>query len=807
MTAARSSSAFGSISDGDSLIKSFVLNAWKIQVPQDKIHKVILEGIEFRQVDKLKLNGFYLSARIAIEGDIMYIMVGLNNQEKEMGDINRFFNSFRKIDKIAENWNTFTSIKGSYEISFPGNPLERIIADNSGEQSGTLVGMINGNDNTTGNEYLVQFIDNDKVYYSDDTLAMGRIQNGMAATIKYKELISENTTFEGFPALKSTFKLETGQTYRVLTIIRGTRIYTLISAESSSAKDTIQPGMFFKSFRFKNADHSNWTIQKSDEGHFSTLSPSKFKQVVEQPEQKYFTSSESYYSFDEFSGDKLFVTRKVFSPYYQGDCDSIFFRNLLGEILSDDDSVVSQEKIAIDPPSYVYSYISPKNHIVTNAKYILSGRTLFSLLVMYPRLYEKIHPALQSIRLFEVADTLNPGNLAGNKTHTLLADLSSGDTTLSYPAKEALQFYEFRKEEMPLVWQTLHQPFNDDTLKYNSSRVLLINSIGPLLDSVYNEKLIASFDSVCMTYPAKIEALSWLTAGFDVRYRDFVKEQLMLIPANLYYKYKVTSLLYDSAEYCRGMYPEIMEMLNDSLNRDDMINITSALLRDEQLSISDLNSCKAEIFEFIKNVMSGQTKLYDDDFLTPKIFLIAGYFNDPEINEFLENYKSTEHKYVSYNIFKTLINNNLKFKQKDVARLAEDPDLRRGLHDFLKGKGKVMLMPEKYRSQQAIAESDFYEYMTAEDYLPENITFMGLKDIIYNDTLQRFYLISFESVYDDEKEFVASIAGPYPTDNSVPVFKESALGTYWSDDAEKTADEHFEEFEQFLKEEHSENQE
>lgn len=807
MTAARSSSAFSSVSDLDSLTQVFVSNGWKINVPKDKIHTVFINGQEFRQIDKLKKDQFYLSLRLAIQGENLYLMIGLNNQEKEMGDFNRFFNSFRLIDKIANNWNTFSSENGGYEVSFPGNPKENIIENKNEESRKTIIGMINSVDNTTGNEFLVQYLDNPKLFYPSDSLVLALLVKSTVASLKYTSLISKDTLFEGFPAVQFTCKLESGQTFRVLAIVRGTRIYNLLTSETTSKNDSSQASLFFNSFKFKKYDWQNWTTHTSDVGYFNALSPTDFEQVIEMPDNKIYTKSESYYSFDKLTGDKILISRKVFSPYYQSDCDSAFFRKCFSEQFGEDDSIIIEVRTGQKPYSCEYSSISLKNHLLTKTRYLLDGRSLYSAVSMFPRIYESINPGTFSVENFSVNDTTTPGDVKANKTQKLLEDLKSGDTLLSYPARDALSFYKFSKEEMPQVWQTFHQPFNDDTLLYSGTRVLLLDCIDPVLDSTNKEILIASFDTVCTNNSSKLNALSLLTKDFDVHYQDFVKKKLLQIPANTIYKYKVISLLYDSVEYCLGMFPEILDMLNDSLNRDDVINITAGLLRTDKMPVSRIESYKDEIIALMNSILSEEFHLSSYDYYTPKIFLVAGYFNDSQINTLLQKNHNPKNQYVAYNILKALINNNLKASKKDITRIAEDVNLRGDLYAFLDGKGKTSLMNEKYRSQQAIAESDFYEYMTMEDYNPEKLGMMGFKDIIYNDTLQRFYMFRFENEYDDEREIDISVAGPYPTDNSIPENRNSACGAYWSTDRKLTVKEHFDKFIEDLNETEQEKDE
>ncbi|MBK6963810.1 MAG: hypothetical protein IPH20_07625 [Bacteroidales bacterium] len=65
---------------------------------------------------------------------------------------------------------------------------------------------------------------------------------------------------------------------------------------------------------------------------------------------------------------------------------------------------------------------------------------------------------------------------------------------------------------------------------------------------------------------------------YDSAYQPFVKQQLVLDSSNTIYKYKVLNLLQDFKLGIARLFPEILELLQDTLNRDDVIHLTATLL-------------------------------------------------------------------------------------------------------------------------------------------------------------------------------------------------------------------------------------
>jgi uncharacterized protein YbaP (TraB family) len=800
MVLARASSTFNADTDIDSLTRAFAKNAWNIDASDTKITKVIHEGIEFRQMDKLKMTQFYISLRIAVDNGKLYILVGLNSDDKENKDFNRFFNSFRIIDKVSENWYTFSSPKGGYSVDFPGYPKENVFSDPSKEDNESIVGMISGIDDDTGNEFLVQYIDTKTSFFPSDSLILSIIMTNSVAKAKEGTIESEYTTFGGFPALKYSFEMQSGQFLRIIALVKGTRIYNLISAQSAAKKTDPQPDRLFDSFRFLPASRINWVNRTSEKGYFSVLSPTDFEITADEYFPPKYTSSDEFNSFDEFTGDKIVVLRYVFSPYYSSTVsDSSFFTDFYHDQISGSDSIISLQKVAETPLTYSVYAKSEKSHLVTNARIVLSGRSMIACVAKQAGNQTDSTFAAKCVNSFFTRDTTEPGSLAANKTALLLSDLTSGDTLRIYPAKKALSFYEFEPEEIPLVWQTFYHDFGDDSLDYGSTRVMLFNSIGAKLDSVYKEKLIASFDTLCPNSYSKLEGLYWLVNDFNPAYRDFISRQLVLIPENTVYKYKVISELYDSLGYAAGMFPEMLEMLNDTLNQGGIVNITSELLDKGLLEVSDILPYKSTIQQLITDLVSMPES--EVGYSMPGIFWVAGYFNDEEINKFMVKHRSAENKNIAFNILKVLIRNKLDFKTKNIERIAEDPFLRRNLYDFLCSNHSTGLMPENYRSQVSVAESDLYNYMASEEYEISSCRYVGTRDLIYEDTLQRFYLFRLESTYDDDTEVIYQVAGPYPIDTAIAEFSPGVeTGIYWSSDDDLSVDEHFTEIEKLLNE-------
>lgn len=794
MVMARSSGAFGQVKDMDSLTRTFVQNAWKVNASDLKITKVIQDGLEFMQIDKFKVGQFYLSTQLSIDKDNLFVLVGMNNQPKEMTDITRFFNTFKRIDKILVGWNTFTSEHGAYTINFPGTPNETNINDKN-EDSGVSVSMISGSDNATGSEYLVQFIDSKYNYNINDSTALTNIQNSTITSLNGSLQTEESLKFQGFPARKYTIKSENGIVIKIVLLSRGTRTYNLIATYLDSNPDTIGPEKFFNSFRLNPYAYQNWKPQSFAEEKLSMIAPAEFILRDSTNYNSKYSISRTYNSYDALTADKIVLIRQTFSPYYNDKTDSAFFRKQFLVTADVGDTILIQKKISDKPLMWEFTSSNPNNHLLTCAKIILNGRNLYSLLLMPPALYQTEHPAVKAIQSFTLYDTLRDDDINQRKTTLLLTNLTSTDTLASYPAKDALQFYSFTPDEIPLILDCLTKTLNDDGQEDENSRSQLISSLGELPDSLYIDTLKDKFDLLCRNNNSKLEALLLLSRNQDMKNLEFVKQKYLSIPVNTVYRYRFLYQLPDTSQYTAGMFPEILSTLSDTLNRDVLMSLTLEMLRKNMISVDALKSYKTEIVETMKSLIKNPSQLYEGDYLTPKIFDIAGYIGDSEINSFLQKHQQSKNKYIQYNILKSLIRSNLSYKQKILNTIAEDIELREGLYKNLLSQNKTELMPAQYRTQGSLACSHMYNYLISEDDEPIKIAEYDVREMMYKGEMQRFYLLKLYYEWEDGgKETNFSIAGPFPMDGTINDNPTEQTGNYWSTDTKLTASEHFEAF-------------
>lgn len=798
MVFSRSTAGLGTIRDMDSLLRAFSETAWKIRPSDIRTSPVELPGLRVAQANKIPYGAYYLSVRLIHSEDYLHFLIGINNQEEEMQDILQFFNSFRQMDRIQGSWNTYVSPAGGYSVRFPGNPKENYMKNPQEEGSGTIISMISGSDNLTGNEYLVQFLDNPESYYSNDSSSMMVIQENILSTVPHSNVVSKDTLIQQFPAQVFGFDLENGQKLKVWLIIRGTRAYNLITAFLPGDKAELQAEEFLSSFRLTEFDYHNWSLRQSDTGAFQAMAPAGFRKQFHFSLDPKFELSERYFSFDSLTGDKVVVVKMIYSPYYRAVPDSSFFREYWKDNFEDGDSVLSMTQDSRNPLCWVLKSKNPGSHQIIHYQLVLHERGMYTLIAMAPEALYGSHPAITGLASFRVTDTLFPGTLSDAKLPMLLSDLRSESPEVRVSARKALAFYAFTREELETVWDAIQLTYGDDSAGYYGTKALLLDAMIMSADSAWKDRLRNSFEKAATDPYARIKALQVLMQDFHPEYAGFVREQFIRCIAGREDYSVLTGMLMDSLDYAMPFYPEILQDLQDSLNRTTLVLLTLVMLEEERIPAGMLTEYLPVIRQGMREMLKDATE-FIPDYADARLFLLAGYTRDAEILQLLNKGQSSHNPMIAEFSLRSLIRNEEKFNRKSLENMLKNPAYRRTFYDFLNSQHKLDLIPSKYKTQSAIAESDLYLSLESEEYISIRIHLKGQQEWFINDSLQRFYLFQAEAEYYGDPESFYTIMGPYPASGAVPAESVPAAD-YRSSEERMSPAAHFSEFRKQLDE-------
>lgn len=218
----------------DSLLYEKV--AGKIQ----KKEKITVNGYPGVDVTSLTRRGDVQRYRIvATPFELVVLkMSGPADYVQRTGDANRFFNSLSIQPLEREKLTTaFQPAWGGFAVAFPHQPW----VGTKNTTAGKLIPFhYAATDSASGTCYdLLREVLPRNAYLEEDTFELNLMQDSyMSSKMVQKELSHQFVKVNGYPALKSTFKLENGQHSQALFVIQGANYYSLVAQRKLPFKDT-----------------------------------------------------------------------------------------------------------------------------------------------------------------------------------------------------------------------------------------------------------------------------------------------------------------------------------------------------------------------------------------------------------------------------------------------------------------------------------------------------------------------------------------------------------------------------------------
>jgi hypothetical protein len=328
--------------------------------------------------------------------------------------------------------------------------------------------------------------------------------------------------------------------------------------------------------------------------------------------------------------------------------------------------------------------------------------------------------------------------------------------------------------------------WNADTAQYLHSNKKLFDIVAGLKD----ESTVELVKQVYPQLPADKEAmrfyLLYLVAAHKTAEKFTLMKDLFIAhpPATGDYSAELFNLLdYDSLALTASVFPDLLPLLRDSVNRYDIIQLTEKLLDSNFINSSTLLAWKKELFAIAHSSLKklARDKEYDQWFRNHSLIRLLGKLKDPEANALLQKYILQPNLYLGYTATIALLQNNQPVPAAQFAKLAADNDYRTTLYYDLGKFKKRSLFPKQYLNQRSFAETELYDYFS-EDYEVKKITYIGERTATYNGEKKKFYLFKVDLSSEEEKMIHLGIAGPYALSFKEPETSGEATGLYHEKD-------------------------
>lgn len=233
--------------------------------------------------------------RLVQKGIVMYILAsGYDEGSGDRQAQSRFFNSFLATYKPESATVTaFTIPEKGFTIELPGAPKANPLMNKQTAGPMWKYTTYDLMDATTGTYYVIQIQElSGTSYIEGDTMYYNTYWNNLANAVNIID--KKPVQLQGWPAFTIHFTDNLQTEAKLLTVLRGKRIYSISAAGKQPQLADMEKVL--SSFKLTDIPSEKWS--KYDGGDFRTFAPSEFRQAADLTANNFLKEGSAYHSFD-----------------------------------------------------------------------------------------------------------------------------------------------------------------------------------------------------------------------------------------------------------------------------------------------------------------------------------------------------------------------------------------------------------------------------------------------------------------------------------------------------------------------------
>ncbi len=740
----------------------------------------VSEGIKYIAKIDMEENNIMLF-HIMVKNKMMYFQGAQTNAKdiESNTSIKRFFNSLQTTEPkpVQEtSWVEHHDKVGAFSINIPGEPQNMSREyPNPHEEDGEpyQLSMFLVTDYDSGSNYIIRYNDHPIGYFMDN------FQDGfdeIKSSFETKaSIIGEEKTIylDGYEGREYELLLQ--EKYHTICRVyyRGNRMYLLMNQKLNETDKVNTDNPFFNSFKFEAYDTPNTLITLKPKGtNFEFQFFEKNRLIVDSVDydDTYIKNSNDYYTKNPKSGGVYQFGYSDLQDYFKITTKKEFYDTHKDYLSGWNDTIVKQETLKIDDNEVLEFYVMNKTtQIKTRYRFWLHDKYFFMLSAHVGA--EELNNAITD-SIFNSFKTTKPNNkpfdVFASKTHVILKDLKSTDSTTYKRALGALSYYDFEESDLKSLHKTMAITY-PDSLKNSQIK----NHLAAIFENLNNENTL----QVLKTAYQELDASDDLKSNILVVLPDLPNENALETYNELLfnnppkssdsYNWSTLSPFKDSLAYSTENFNKLLTLMPYTKFRRDIINISTRILedsiQDNQVVIQGFKPLTEYVMEdlsaYLKN---SETEEYDYTY-SSLMYGYSGLFSEMETTEKIMN--DFTQKIITDDSNEWLIADAITFRierQLPVADTLTNAYLENQNHriEIIKALHKAQRLeevPETYLDLKSISESVLYNY-TSEDYTAENINYLGT---ITEDNKDYFiYSFNHETEENEETENYIGIVGP-----------------------------------------------
>lgn len=627
-------------------------------------------------------------------------------------------------------------------------------------------------------------------FLSADSAVFDSYKTGMLSN-ESAEIISERRgTYQNYPAMWMDIKMtiDGGESYnRLLTVHRGNRRIFLFAIMPGTEPNNELMNKFIHSLQLIPVKEKTWAKQNEKHGQFGVWVPEQIElDTTYNTANSIYSLDEFYKSYDSTTPATVYIEKLKYSPYYWAKDDTSLLRTETNSAMESTDSLLQYK--AYRKGSYTIADVLLRindNHNKKKIRFILAGDVLYKLFVILPDEWLNTSNYQNFFTEFTTVSKEGDNGLFTSKSKKLLDALQTKDSAAFEQAKFILDAVTFTQSDIPFLHDAFLKKRIDDSSLYSSATNQLSTIITDLADE-RTEKFVAdnyknsSADAKMYSYELlRLLAARKTTASYTLM-NDLLKAKL---PAGEN-GYRLSSLLYDSLNLSASLLPALMPLLKDTMTASEVLDFAETLIDSGFIKASFLNNYKTDIYNLANNALARlkQNGDIENVYKYHVVIRTLAAINTPDAIAYVNQFAAQKNIYLKYTAVISLVKLNKPVNAQHLLQLAASNVYRNTLFDDLKKVKKLSLFPKKYLTQQALAESDLYNYIVEENDI-QRLQFVGERMVNYMGKKSRFYLFKADMSNEEEKNIKLAVAGPYDIKPGAALITyPAAMGVYWDEE-------------------------
>ncbi|EPR70763.1 hypothetical protein ADIWIN_3410 [Winogradskyella psychrotolerans RS-3] len=779
----------------------------------EKREGVVIHREELTDSD---LNGYDITAELPDDNMIKarfitknnhfyYFSVETSQDQIDENYIKRYFNSI-KVEGVepkpeTKGWREFKSEKGAFSLQIPvdakevsrehPNPI-----DLEGEPYFLNLYMATDTDNS--NNYLIRYNDQPLGYF---------LQNLEIAFKETETTLTQTSTLLAEPKIIYLDGIE-GREYEinikdkfhsiVRVYFRGNRTYLLLKQKLNETEKVSVNDEFFNSFTLLPYQDTDLTDYESPNKGFKIKLFEKVKEVIDTLDatDSNVLDSYDYTSLNPNSGSIYQYGYNNIGKYFRITSHKKLLEDYKNALIEYNDSIISEKIVVKNGDSLIQ--FSVKNKLFKNtsrqvvnqfwynnyrlhiSKAIVTDEELKSGIV--EKVFSSIiaQPITSDIDIYE------------SKAKYILEDLKSKDTIVYNGALKAFDYYEFDKDDLPVLSKALNHSYSEEHNDVIKSNIIyefsLINEESSLdiLETLYNKPTTSDNlkTDILITIPA-IESEKSL-----VLYNKLLFSNPPT--ADNSYDYSLLQPFNDSLNYTLENYNKLLTLLPLTQYRKDIIYLSTDLYNSDLDTNNIVKSHYNKILEYLPSdselfFNQSKTELEEDEDYT-YYNIMAAYLQSLNTVKYDDSISNTitstllnrdDDKWLRLLAITARIFNEYTISDEILNQYLEDKYYRFEIMEAFHKINKLEDIDEKFLKEKEFAKLSFYNYAGEDGGYPDEITF--LKKINRNNVT--FYAVKFNYIEEEPNETFSyiGIVGPINKLSQNEAFKMYDSSSYWDE--------------------------